>query len=129
MIIRFVFLLILGWLSSLNSNAQYEVKAPAGYSPEIGKMVWMLEDIKNQVYELTRDLSQEQTDYLFDDKANSIGSLIMHLVSTEAYYMIESLEGRSWTEEEEKKWGLGGVLGEETKTTIKGKPVSYYLSL
>jgi len=53
----------------------------------------------------------------------------MHLVSTEAYYQIETLEGRQWTEEEEKRLGVAGGLNEATKKTLKGKPIQHYLAL
>ncbi len=110
-------------------NAQREIKPEKGYTPQIGVMVNMLEDLKNRITELTRDLDQAETDYLFDDKANSIGALIMHLVSTEAYYQVETLEGLTWTDEEAEFWGVAGGLGEKTRDKIKGKPIKYYLDL
>lgn len=110
-------------------NAQYEIKPEKGYTPQIGVMVNMLKDLKNRITELTRDLDQAETDYLFDDKANSIGALIMHLVSTEAYYQVETLEGLTWTDEEAEFWGVAGGLGEKTRDKIKGKPIKYYLDL
>jgi len=110
-------------------NAQYEIKPEKGYTPQIGVMVNMLEDLKNRITELTRDLDQVETDYLFDDKANSIGALIMHLVSTEAYYQVETLEGLTWTDEEAEFWRVAGGLGEKTRDKIKGKPIRYYLDL
>ena len=73
-------------------NAQYEIKPKKGYTPQIGLMVDMLEDLKDRVTEITRDLDQVETDYLFDAKANSIGAIIMHLVATEAYCQVETLE-------------------------------------
>ena len=111
------------------ANAQYEIIPEEGYSPQIGTMVDMLEDIKDRITEDVRDLNQEETDYLFDDKANSIGSIIMHLVSTESYYQVETLEERAWTDEEIEFWGIAGELGTETREKLKGKPIKYYLDL
>lgn len=110
-------------------NAQYEIHPAEGYTPQIGIMVDMLEDIKDRITEDVRDLSQAETDFLFDEKANSIGAMIMHLVSTEAYYQVETLEGRRWTEEEEAFWSIAGGLGDESREKIKGKPIQYYLDL
>jgi hypothetical protein len=76
---------------------------------------------------MTHELNQEETDFLFDEKANSIGALIMHLVSTEAYFQVETLEGRQWTEEEAKYWGVAAGLGEKQRIELQGKPISYYL--
>lgn len=111
------------------ANAQGEMKSVEGYSPQIGLMVYMLEDLKSRITEQVKDLDQSQTDFLYDKDANSIGSLVMHLVSTEAYYQIETLEGRQWTEDEKTRLGVAGGLNEESKRKLKGKPVQYYLDL
>ncbi len=111
------------------ANAQYEIKPETGYTPQIGIMVDMLEDLRFRIIELTKDLDQNETDFLFDDKANSIGALLMHLVANESYYQIETLEGRSWTEKEKEFWGVAGGLGEKSREEFKGKPIKYYLDL
>ena len=110
-------------------NAQGELKSVEGYSPQIGAMVYMLEDLKDRITEQVKDLDQTQTDFLYDADANSIGSLIMHLVSTESYYQIATLEGREWTKDEFKKFGIAGELNEEVKSILKGEPIQYYLDL
>ena len=73
------------------------MKSVNGYSPNIGMMVYMLEDLKDRITEQVKDLDQSQVDFLYDADANSIGSLIMHLVSTESYYQTATLMGREWT--------------------------------
>lgn len=110
-------------------NAQYEIKPEKGYTPQIGLMVDMLEDLKDRITEITLDLDQAETDYLFDDKANSIGALIMHLVATEAYFQVETLEERTWTDKEAEFWGVATGLGEKYRDKLKGKPIKYYLDL
>ena len=66
-----------------------------------------------------------ETDYLFDDKANSIGAIIMHLAATELYFQVETLEERTWTDKEEEFWGIAGGLGAESRDHLKGKPIKY----
>tara|TARA_A100001011_G_scaffold394645_2_gene487582 strand:+ start:182 stop:745 length:564 start_codon:yes stop_codon:yes gene_type:complete len=111
------------------ANAQYEIKPEEGYTPQIGIMVDMLEDLKYRIVDLTRALDQTETDFLFDDEANSIGAILMHLVANESYYQVETLRGRTWTEKEEEFWGIAGGLGEESSKALKGKPIKYYLAL
>lgn len=110
-------------------NAQYEIKPEKGYTPQIGIMVDMLEELKDRVTEDVRELDQAETDYLFDDKANSIGAIVMHIVATEAYTQVETLEERTWTEEEGKLWEIAGGLGAESREKLKGKPIKYYLEI
>lgn len=109
--------------------AQGEMKPVEGYSPQIGLMVYMLEDLKDRISEQVKDLDQSHTDFLYDKDANSIGSLIMHLVSTESYYQVATFEGRDWTEQELAKFGVAGEINEKVKSILKGKPIQYYLDL
>ncbi len=111
------------------ASAQYKVEPPKGYSPKIGDMVYMLEELKNRITTRVKDMNTEQIDYLVDDKANSIGGLILHLAATEAYYQVETLENRTFTSEEEAKWQLGAGLGIAGREQIKGKPIAYYLDI
>lgn len=110
-------------------NAQGELKSVEGYSPNIGIMVYMLEDLKDRITEQVKDLNQTQVDFMYDDNANSIGALIMHLVSTESYYQVATLEGRDWTEDERTKFGVAGVINKDVKQMLKGMPITHYLQL
>ncbi len=121
--------LFLFLLPILLLQAQGELKSVEGYSPQIGTMIYMLEDLKDRITQEVKDLDQSQTDFEYDTDANSIGALIMHLVSTESYYQVATLEGREWTEEELKKFGVAGEINTKVKSILKGKPVDFYLDL
>lgn len=114
---------------SYSVQAQYEMKPIKGYSNQIGIMVSMLEDLKLRITEQVDSLSIQETDFLFDENANSIGALIMHLAATESYYQVESLEERSWTDEEASYWEVPASLGEEARVKYNGKPIQYYLDI
>lgn len=122
-------LLIALCLTFSSAHAQGEMKPVEGYSTQIGLMIYMLEDLKTRITDQVKDLNQSETDFLYDKDANSIGSLIMHLVSTEVYYQTQTLEGHSWTEEEQNRLGMAGELNEITKNILKGKPIQQYLNL
>lgn len=117
------------FLTTTIAFAQYEIKPAEGYTPRIGLMVAMLEDLKVRITEQVVGLNQTETDYLFDEKANSIGSLVMHLVATEAYFQVESLEERQWTDDESAFWMIGAGLNDESKKQLQGKPIQYYVDL
>ena len=110
-------------------HGQRRIVAEQGYSPQIGIMVNMLEEIKDRITGEIQDLDQAQTDFLIDNKANSIGAMIMHLAANEAYYQVETLEERSWTGEEAESWGIAGDLGPRSRENLKGKPIQYYLDI
>ncbi len=110
-------------------KAQYAIEPVEGFTPQIGVVVDMLEEIKNRIEANVQDLSLAETDFRFDDRANSIGALIMHLAATEAYYQIETLEGNAWSAEEMALWGAASDLGGESRETFTGKPIAHYLDI
>ena len=77
-------LVVLISLSFNLSYAQYTLEPAEGYSHDIGLMVSMMEDLRARITEEVKDLNQEETDYRFDENANSVGALIMHLVARRA---------------------------------------------
>ena len=125
---RFAFLVVTSCALQL-ANAQQEIQPAAGYTIQIGIMVDMLEEVKELITNEVKDLNQEQTDFLIDDRANSIGAMIMHIAATESYFQTETLEERVWTPEEAEFWGIAGGLGAESRKVLKDKPITYYLGL
>ena len=103
-------LVLLTCLLTTVGYGQYEIIPADGYTLQIGTMVAMLEDLKGRITDQVKDLSIEETDYHFDDKANSIGAIIMHLIATESYYQVETLEIRPWSADEMKTWGAAGMV-------------------
>ena len=59
--------LLIACLTLSFGNAQYEIQPTAGYTPNIGIMVSMLEDLKARITEQVKDLDQSQTDFLYDE--------------------------------------------------------------
>lgn len=100
-----------------------------GASPQIASMISMLEDLKNRVEQRVKNMSQYELDYLHDEKANRIGSLIMHLAAAEKFYQVFTFEGRTFNDEEEKKWGNALNLDQGGRDDYKGHDVQYYLDI
>ena len=114
---------------SFHLNAQNTINSKKGYSPQIGVVVEMLEDLKSRVTRNVRNLDQKQTDFLLDDQANRIGALILHLAATEKYYQVYTFENRGYNREEAKFWNTPMNLGEAARTELVGKPIDYYLDI
>jgi len=98
-----------------------------GFSPQMGTLVTMLNNLSTRVESVVEGLSQQEIDHVLDEKANSIGALIMHLAATEVIYQAYTFEDRGFNEEEEKKWNAAMDLGQAARDSIKGKDVQYYL--
>ncbi len=100
-----------------------------GFSPQIGTLVTMLNNLSHRVAYTVHTLDQQQTDFLLDEKANAIGALVMHLAAAEAYYQVYTFEERGFNDEEKEKWQVALNLGDEARKQFKGKPIEHYLAI
>ncbi|WP_442970802.1 DinB family protein [Rossellomorea sp. LJF3] len=97
-----------------------------GFTPEIGKLVSMMDYTRHTTWEEIKGLSQEELDYHFDEKSNSIGMLLYHLASLEKAFQIMTFEDRDLTDAEWEGLSIGIVLGEDAKQEIKGNDLAFY---
>jgi len=100
-----------------------------GYSPQIGTIVSMLNYNRQTIFDLVKNMTTEELDYLHDPKANTIGALLLHLGATEKFYQLNTFEGREFNEAEWKVWGAASELGEKGRDAINGHSVAYYLDM
>jgi len=105
-----------------------------GYSTQIGTFVSMLTWMReaNGVLSATKGLSQADLDLLFDQNANSIGALMLHLAATETYYQMNTFEAMkwdSWSDAIKQKWDAAMDLGDAGRKTIKGHDRDYYVGI
>src|SRR5688572_26329050 len=108
----------------------YIIGPMKGYSPHIGTLISMLNYNRHTIIQQTKSLSMKELDHLFDDKANTIAGLLLHLGAVEKWYYNNSFENRSEFNEEEKKiWDAGMQLGDAGRQQIKGKEIGFYLDL
>jgi hypothetical protein len=103
--------------------------AAEGFTPQIGILVSMLNDLSNRVEQTVKYYTENQADFLLDDNANSVGALIMHLAATEVFYQVWTFEGREFNEEEKEKWEVPFQLGDKARKLYKGQKVEYYLDI
>jgi len=78
-------------------------------------------------------MTQDQLDFLLDNKANRIGALLLHLAATEKLYQLNTFEKVGENELEKspsfKDWVVPMELGDPARQTIKGHNLDYYLNL
>lgn len=103
-----------------------------GFSPQVGTLASMMDWMRMAVLSSIPKLSVKQLDYLHDPKANSIGSLLLHLAATERYYQLNTFEEKkwgSWDDTIKKQWDIPMRLGEQARKIIKGNDLDYYLNV
>lgn len=111
----------------INMDNIYLITDIPGYSPQIGRLLSMMNYARYTTLAAVKDLNVEQLDYLLDAESNSIGALLLHYAAVEYAYQVLTFEGRDLSEEELKKWGPALDLGDAGRAVIKGKELSYYL--
>jgi hypothetical protein len=114
---------------NVQKDSTYLIGPVKGFTPQIGAMVGMLNNMTSRVERDVIELTREELDNLMDGKANTIGALLLHMAAAEAYYQVATFENREFNEEEKKKWQVALDLGDEARKTIKGHDVKYYLDI
>lgn len=110
-------------------KAQNIIEPPKEYSPQIGIMVSMLEDLKARLTQSVENIDQERVDFLLDEEANRIGAMILHLAATEKYYQLFTFENRGFNDIETEKWLMPLELGDPARKKLVNRPISYYLNI
>jgi Protein of unknown function (DUF664) len=120
-------------LIPFNGHAEYDEKninhlgPRAGFSPQIGSLISMLDWLSNSVIQYNSKLSVADLDYIHDEDSNSIGSLMMHVAATEVIYQdMTFFNLDDFTAKNKEKWGVAMDLGKVAQEKIKGNPLSYY---
>lgn len=108
-------------------DTTYLIGPIKGYTPQIGTLVTMLNNLSARVERTVSNIKPKDVDHLLDENANSIGALVMHLAAAEAYYQVFTFENRGFNEEEKEKWQDALDLGENARKRFRGKDISYYL--
>jgi Protein of unknown function (DUF664) len=96
-----------------------------GLTPEIGRLISMMDYTRHTTMCEIKGLSQEELDYHFDENSNSIGMLLYHMASLEKAFQIITFEARDLTDEEWEELSVGIVLGEDAKQEIRGKDLAF----
>ncbi|WP_299364703.1 DinB family protein [Winogradskyella sp.] len=124
---KYVLIIALTLFSLTAVNSQNIISEEEGFTPQVGVLVSMLNDLSNRLERTVKDLDVDAIDYLLDEDANTIGTLIMHLAATEKIYQVYTFEKREFNAEEEKEWGTAMSMGRDAQKKFKGKEVREYL--
>ena len=112
----------------MDSERIYLVSDIEGFTPQIGRLVSMMNYARLTTLGTVKGLNTKQLDYLHDSESNSIGALLMHLGAVELGYQLETFEKREPNNEEKNKWLPAYELGDLGRQNIKGNTLEYYLN-
>ena len=98
-----------------------------GFTPQIGRLVSMMNYARWTTLEEVEGLGVEELDYLHDPQSNTVGALLMHIAAVEVSYQAATFESRDLTRKELEEWGAALKLGGRARREIRGHEVGYYL--
>jgi uncharacterized damage-inducible protein DinB len=110
----------------MNAQNLYLIGDLRGFSPQIGRLVSMMNYARHTTLSDVEGLGTAELDYLHDAQSNSIGALLLHIAAVEAWYQVDTFLGREPNAEEMREWGAALDLGEPARREIRGHRLSYY---
>ena len=119
------------WIPPYDRTTINLIGPRSGFTPQIGTVVSMLTWMESAILGPTRSLTQPELDALFDQNANSIGALMLHLAATEVLYQRLTFDGLSYDAlmadpTWKTKWASAMDLGDAGRRDIKGHPLVFY---
>ncbi|WP_217595544.1 DinB family protein [Cohnella sp. GbtcB17] len=112
----------------INMDRIYLITDIQGYTPQVSRLLSMMNYARYTTLEAAKNLTIEQLDYLMDPDSNSIGALLLHFAAVEFAYQLETFEKRDLNEEEMLVWGPALDLGEKGRQAIRGNDLTYYVN-
>jgi len=111
----------------LGTNNIFLITDIPGYSPQIGRLLSMMNYARFTTIESVKNLSSEQLDFLLYSESNSIGALLLHFAAVEYAYQVKTFEQRKLDDKEMSIWGAALELGEKGRQEIRGNDLDFYL--
>jgi uncharacterized damage-inducible protein DinB len=111
----------------MNDEALFLIDDLPGFTPEIGRLVSMMNYVRSTTLSAVASLGVAELYYLHDAKSNSIGALLAHIAATEVGYQAATFYSRELNPQEKQEWSAAIDLGDKARGDIRGHELDYYL--
>ena len=105
----------------------FKIQNLDGYSSQTSQLISMMNYARITTFDAVKGLSVSDLDFLLDEKANSIGMLLLHIASVEYDFHKETIENRELTATEMECWKPALELGDLGRSKIKGHSLDFYI--
>jgi len=112
----------------MNESNLYLIGDIPGFTPQIGRLVSMMNHVRHTTLSAVAGLAMDELDYIHDPQSNSIGALLLHIAAAEVGYQAHTFYARDLSIEERDEWVAALDLGEKARHQISGHELDYYLS-
>jgi len=104
---------------------KFFVETAVGKNEVADYLLAIKHDARATTFNYIKNITEEELDWQPYPGWNSVAALLAHIVAIDHYFRIIFIEGRDFTEQEEREISPGLDLG-KFNSTFKGKPVEYY---
>ena len=111
----------------MEDQQRYRIVPAFGCTPRVGDLVCMMDRVRARTLEAVEGLRMGQLDHVVDDRANSIGALLIHVAAIETLHGIVSFENRAPTSEERERLAPALSLGDRARRELRGRRLEDYL--
>ena len=107
-------------------NVLFRIGEIAGFTPQIARLVSMMNYTRYTTLRAVDGLSIDQLDHMHDEQSNSIGALLFHIAAVEVWYQANTFFKRELDEVENREWEAGLDLGEGARRELRGHNLAHY---
>ncbi len=97
------------------NEPKFAVHALPGYPEEIGRLLWMMEDIRRELLEKLEDVTQRELDTPQGEDPTTIGALLYHIADVETGWLHFDMLGRQKLDAEIEPWFAEPTRNEQGK--------------
>src|SRR6516162_6140916 len=112
----------------MSAQSLYLIGDVPGFTPQIGRLVSMLNNVRHTTLAAVAGLDAAALDYVHDAQSNSIGALLLHIAAAEVGYQAATFHDRELNALEREDWDGALALGDRSRQKIRGHELPYYLS-
>ena len=84
----------------MNESNLYLIGDIPGFTPQIGRLVSMMNYVRSTTLSAVAGLEMDELDYIHDPQSNSIGALLLHIAAAEVGYQAHTFYARDLSKEE-----------------------------
>jgi uncharacterized damage-inducible protein DinB len=110
----------------MSANNLFQIGDIAGFTPQIARLVSMMNYTRHTTLQAVEGLSIAQLDYVHDEQSNSIGAILFHVAAVEVWYQANTFFNRDLDADENREWEAGLDLGAAARAALQGHDLGYY---
>jgi len=105
-----------------------QITSHESYSQQLGVLVSEMIFVRFKTMALTKNLGKAELDFQFDDKSNSIGTLLLHIAALEFKFQLDHFFNRAFTQTEYELFGPAAPHMMNQRL-VNGHDLDYYTDI